>query len=217
MLYKLSPSTLKYDFAKCPRCFWLKLVSGLRAPSMFFPPLFNRIHSWIYEYMASVHTSDILPDMPAGRLIHTERGVKSLPIQDTVILHGRLDGIIELDSGGYCVLDIKTTDKVDRLAVNYSLQLNTYAYCLEHSADGVFSVAPVKRLGILAFMPNRFAVRHQDAAGIAGSLKWIEVEKDERVVGKALGEVLPVLRSSTPPESSKKCEWCRYARMRVGL
>jgi hypothetical protein len=116
---------------------------------------------------------------------------------------------------GYGVLDIKTTDKVDRLATNYALQLNTYAYCLEHSADGAFSVTPVKRLGLLAFMPNRFAVRHQDAAGLAGSLKWVEVRKDDGVVGQAIGEVLPVLRSEKPPSSSGDCERCRYVKLRA--
>ena len=46
-------------------------------------------------------------------------------------------------------------------------------------------------------------------------LQWHEVNKDERVVGKAIGEVLAVLRSYPPPESSEDCEWCRYVRMRV--
>ncbi len=56
-------------------------------------------------------------------------------------------------------------------------------------------------------------------AGIVGGLQWHEVKKDERVVGKgkALGEVLPILCSDSPPSSSEDCEWCRYVRMRVRL
>ena len=46
------------------------------------------------------------------------------------------------------------------------------------------------------------------------ALQWHEVNKDERVVGKAIGEVLAVLRSYPPPESSEDCEWCLYVRMR---
>ena len=62
---------------------------------------------------------------------------------------------------------------------------------------------------------NRLALRHQDAAGLAGSLSWVEENKDDGIVGKALGEVLDVLRSKTPPESSEK--WCGYVRMREDL
>ena len=47
------------------------------------------------------------------------------------------------------------------------------------------------------------------------ALQWHEVNKDERVVGKALGDVLPVLRSSTPDESSEDCEWGRYVKLSV--
>ncbi len=50
-----------------------------------------------------------------------------------------------------------------------------------------------------------------------GGLQWHEVTKDERVVGKALGEVLPVLRSETPDESSEDCEWCRYVKSSVAV
>jgi hypothetical protein len=55
------------------------------------------------------------------------------------------------------------------------------------------------------------------SCGYRGSLQWHEVTNDERVVGKAIGEVLPVLLSEKPPESSGDCEWCRYVRMRVRL
>ena len=63
----------------------------------------------------------------------------------------------------------------------------------------------------------RVGVNSSRVAGIVGGLQWHEVTKDERVVGKALGEgeVLPVLRSEKLDESSGDCEWCRYVRMRV--
>ena len=75
----------------------------------------------------------------------------------------------------------------------------------------------MKQLGLLTFSGYRFGVNTPEEAGIVGGLQWHEVEMDERMVGKALGEVLPVLRSSTPPESSKDCEWCRYAKLRTDL
>jgi len=77
----------------------------------------------------------------------------------------------------------------------------------------------LKRLGLLTFSSYRFGMNSPRVAGIVGGLQWHEVKKDERVVGKgkALGEVLPILCSDSPPSSSEDCEWCRYVRMRVGL
>ena len=57
----------------------------------------------------------------------------------------------------------------------------------------------------------RFGVNSPQKVSIVGGLQWHEVTKDERVVGKALGEVLPMLKSEKLPESSEDCEWCRYA------
>ena len=75
----------------------------------------------------------------------------------------------------------------------------------------------MKQLGLLTFSGYRFGVNSPQTAGIVGSLQCHEVNKDERIVGKAIGEVLPVLRSETPPESNEDCEWCRYVRMRIDL
>ena len=42
----------------------------------------------------------------------------------------------------------------------------------------------------------------------------MDVPKDERVIGKALGDVLPVLKQETPPESGEHCEWCVWFKRR---
>ena len=170
------------------------------------------IHGWIYEYLKQKW----IAILPRGRLIETELKIKArstLGIQ----LWGYLDGLIELESGGYAILDLKSTQNTKWVVKNYALQLNTYAYCLENAEDGYLDYQPVKRLGLLTFSGYRFGVNSPQTAGIVGSLQWHEVTKDERVVGKAIGEVLPVLRSKTPPESSGDCEWCGYVRMRGDL
>lgn len=100
---------------------------------------------------------------------------------------------------------------------NYALQVNVYRHCLENAEDGYPDYTPVKRLGLLTFSGYRFGVNSPQTAGVVGGLQWHEVNKDERIVGAALGEVLPVLRSEKPPESNTDCEWCGYVRMRTGL
>ena len=100
---------------------------------------------------------------------------------------------------------------------NYALQVNVYRHCLENAEAGYPDYMPVKRLGLLTFSGYRFGVNSPRVAGVVGELQWHEVSKDERIVGKAIGEVLDVLRSETPPSSSGDCEWCWYAKLRVGL
>ena len=74
---------------------------------------------------------------------------------------------------------------------------------------------PIKHLGPFSGYP--FGVNSPQTAGIAGGLQRHEVTKDERVVGKALGKVSPLLKSKTRPESNTDCEWCRYVKLRVDL
>ena len=72
---------------------------------------------------------------------------------------------------------------------------------------------PIKHLG--PFSGYRFGNNSPRVAGIVGGLQWHDVNKDERVVvGKAIGDMLPVLRSERQPESSEDCEWCRYVKLR---
>ena len=132
-----------------------------------------------------------------------------------VQLWGYLDGLIELQSGGYAIMDIKTTTNTKWIVKNYALQVNVYRHCLENAEAGYPDYTPIKRLGLLTFSGYRFGVNSPRVAGIVGGLQWHEVKKDERVVGKAIGEVLPVLKSETLPESSGDCEWCRYVKLSV--
>ena len=217
MVYEISPSTLKAGLPSnrfsCARCFWLKVVKGIRQPDMSgLGKIHHDIHDWIYEYLKQ----QWIAILPRGRLIETELKIKARPVHG-VQLWGYLDALIQLDDGGYAIMDLKTTTNTKWVVKNYALQVNVYRHCLENAEESYPDYAPIKRLGLLTFSGYRFGVNSPQTAGIVGSLHWHEVTKDERMVGKAIGEVLPVLRSETPPSSSEDCEWCRDAKLRGDL
>lgn len=208
MTYEISPSTLKGatdDRFACHRCFWLKVKHDVRPPEMAgLGKLHHDIHRMIYDYLERSWI-DLLP---SGRLIETELEVRACPTNG-IQLWGYLDGLIRLDSGGHMIIDLKTTQNTDWLAKNYSLQINIYRYCLENAAAG-YPAYDVERMGILAFSPNRFAMRTSENAGIAGCLTWVEIPRADRIIGQAVGDALTILSAENPPASNPECEFCAY-------
>jgi len=214
-VYKISPSTLKMGMTSnrfsCPRCFWYKVVHGVRPLEMAgLGKLHHQIHDWIYSYLAH-GWFDCLPD---GNIIRTEMEVHGEPIKG-VEPWGYLDAIIELaDGSGYVILDIKTTNAVTWVVKNYALQLNTYAYCLENDI-ATSSFSPIQGLGILTFSGQRFGRNTDDRAGIVGACAWHEIPIRPDVLTQAIDEVLPILQSKDAPASNPDCENCRFVGQRL--
>lgn len=208
MIYEISPSTLKGavdDRWGCQRCFWLKVKRGIRPPEPTgLGKLHHDIHGWQYAYLKRSWI-DLLPK---GKLIETELTVKARPVNE-ITLWGILDGLIELESGGYCVIDMKTMNRPESARLNYALQLNVYAYCLMNAGDGYPSF-DVRRLGLLTFTGQRFGVNTADCAGIVGSLGWHDVRIDGGIVGRAIGEAAVILAEKEPPAGRVDCEWCAF-------
>jgi hypothetical protein len=206
--YELSPSTLKSGIDTkwgCARCFYLKVKHSISPPeSTGLGKLHHDIHEWIYSYL-SRHWIDLLPK---GKLIETELRVKSKP-RNGVQLTGYLDGLIALEGGGYCIMDIKTTSRPEYARLNYALQVNCYAYCLQNAADGYPSY-PVEQLGILTFTGFRFGVNPPSEGGIVGRLGYHEVTRDDRLVGEAIGKALMILSSGSLPLPTDGCQWCEF-------
>lgn len=213
-MYKISPSTLKMGMASnrfsCLRCFWYKVVHRVRPPEMAgLGKLHHQIHDWIYAYLAH----GWLDCLPKGKIIRTEMEVHGEPNRG-IELWGYLDALIELRSGGYVILDIKTTNATEWVTKNYMLQLNTYAYCLENDI-GSSAFSPIRGLGILTFSGQRFGRNTDDQAGIVGVCAWHEIPMRPDIVTQAIDEVLPILKSEDAPASNPDCENCRFVGQRL--
>ena len=207
-MYEISPTTLKGavdDRFGCHRCFWLKVKRGIKPPEPTgLGKLHSDIHGWLYDYLES-HWIDVLPK---GRLIETELEVKAKPVNG-ITLWGYADGVIELDAGGYAVVDMKTTGRPEYARLNYSLQLNTYAFCLMNPEAGYPSL-DVRRLGVLTFTGERFGVNSPDCAGVVGRLAWHDISIESGLVGLAIGRAVEILSEDTPPQGRVGCEWCAF-------
>ena len=210
MNYMISPSTLKLGIKSnkfsCLRCFWYKVVHGVRPPEMKgLGTLHHNIHDWIYTYLAH----SWLDCLPKGKLIKTEIEAHGEPIKG-IETWGYIDGLIELESGGYAILDIKTTNATQWVIKNYALQLNTYAHCLKDSYN-------IEELGILTFSGQRFGSNCDDQSGIVGPCAWHHIPIQPWVLTDAINEVRPILKLNSPPKQTPDCENCRFYTQRYKL
>lgn len=85
-----------------------------------------------------------------------------------------------------------------------------YAWSIERPAIEENRLAPVSRLGLIAFGPERFTSRGDGGSALVGQNHWIEVEKNEGSFLKFLDQVAELLASDTPPGSGKYCPTCQY-------
>jgi hypothetical protein len=118
--------------------------------------------------------------------------------------------VIRFDDDTYGVIDFKTSSVKPTSKFLYARQLHAYAYALEHPAERKFALSPVSRLGLLVYEPERMTHEAGSRAQLEGSLKWLEIARDDRAFLKFLGEILDVLNADAPPDSGEGCGWCEY-------
>lgn len=213
--WKLSPSDFSFLWEECRRCFYLKTVSGFNRPRQPMPKIFTAIDATMKAFYQRLPTSEIDPGLPRGVLLCGDRWVQSQPVElpghsGRCYLRGKLDALIEFVGGGYGVVDFKTSHANGEHVALYARQLHAYAYALEHAAPGNLALAPVRKLGLVVFEPERFSASGGRRGLLAGKMTWIEIARDDGAFRRFLGEVLYVLEGRSPPPPSPTCEWCRY-------
>ncbi|MFX5747681.1 hypothetical protein ABTE19_22410, partial [Acinetobacter baumannii] len=67
--------------------------------------------------------------------------------------------MLQLESGGFVVVDLKTIKASPNLAATYANQLHAYAFALENPEIPANRLFPVERLGLITFEPERFTTR----------------------------------------------------------
>lgn len=214
-LFKLSPSDLTFLWDECKRCFYLKIAKGYRRPSIPFPKIFTRIDLLMKEHYQDKSTISMSAELPEGKVLASGKWVESDIIHfeghtAECYIKGIFDTVLQFDSGGYAVVDFKTTEINDNYLDFYARQLRSYAYALEHPAPGALSLKPVSRLGLLCFEPRHM---HQDESGqllYSGKTAWQEITLDEGGFLDLLKEMMTILEQPEPPEAGEKCEFCQY-------
>lgn len=218
-IFTLSPSDAAFLWRECPRCFWLKGRHGIQQPRMPFPSVFTTIDSEMKNRLDSVPISEFVSGAPESRVHNHDGRVLSQVYQSKfgtkLQIKGVYDTVLELGQGGYCLVDLKTIKPTPKLAATYSLQLHSYMFALENPAIEEDRLAPVSRLGLITFGPNRFTSRSDGASALVGQNHWLEVERSDESFFGFLDQVAELLDSDTPPGSGKYCSTCQYLE-RIG-
>ncbi len=214
--WKLSPSDFAFLWEECRRCFYLKVVHGLRRPGSM-PSIFSKIDSIMKRYFAGLTTHQISRELPPGIVAYGEKWVESEPIalpghESTCYVRGKFDTVVRFDDDSYGVIDFKTSAIKGHQAGLYSRQLHSYAYALENPAPGKLNLAPVSKLGLLCVEPVEMLDFGEDAFAYKAEPTWIECDRDDEAFLAFLDDVLGVLESPRLPKGSPTCRWCLYRR-----
>lgn len=220
-MLKLSPSDFAFLWEGCKRCFYLKVVHGIRQPSMPMAAIFKRLEGLQMGFYEGRRTQEVIPGLPPGVIRCGEKVVESEPVQADGplpwFIYGKIDSLIEFDDGSWGILDFKTTTISPEKGRLYGRQLHAYAYSFQHPAaqprilkGKAPALGPITKLGIFCFEPSDLS---QDSAGrqvYTGKAEWIEIPRDDAAFLKFVGETLKVLQGPMP-EPGADCEWCSYA------
>jgi hypothetical protein len=212
--WQLSPSDLVFLYEECSRCFYLKVRGLLKRPRTPMPKIFTTIDITMKEFLDGKRTETLCCRMPKGTFRYAERWVASAPVllpgcSSTVSFRGKFDDVLELDIGGYGLVDLKTCHRRDEHIPLYSRQLHAYAWCLENPAPGALSLSPISDMGLLVFEPDMFFKGALWSGGLCGDLNWIAIQRDNDGFREFLQAVVMLLESPTAPPPNG-CSWCRY-------
>jgi hypothetical protein len=235
----LSPSALTFDFAECPPCFYRTYALGIPRGHGIFPSLFNNMETPVKDFVAGMRTEQVHKDLPPGVFYFADLPVVSEPIilpgrDSAIVIRGRLDSTLKLDSGNVGLVDIKFVHPRpwhmpinrwrgrpwiplarDPAVLRYKPQLHAYLYAMERRAPGARRYAPVETLGLLCLDPRVF-YKAEYPHGRTGNhvlswgMEYVAFARDEAWFHQFLNEVLDLLENRQAPPPNPKCAWCRF-------
>jgi len=210
----LSPSDFAFLWSDCKRCFWLKVRHNQRKPDGAFPRVFTILDESQKKLFRGMHTSRILPEMPAGVFAFADGWVKSKPFRIAkdlyIIIRGRYDSILKLDAGDYAVVDFKTTIPNEGTLYKYEHQLMAYAFALENADDKEARLEPVSDVGLLCFEPTNMSRGSEGDYNFVTRPLWLGARTDYKPLEKTIRGMAKLAASEEPPPPGEKCSLCAY-------
>jgi len=215
-MYKLSPSTLTFQWDECKYCFYMQVKHGVSIGGIF-PGIFTRMSNLTSSFYDGKPAHEISVNLPPGVVRYREQFVQSLPIsvpgaKSQCYIRGRFDAVIAFDDGSFGIVDYKTSDAKEEHGVFYSRQLSAYAYALENAAPRALALSPVSRLGLFVITPSRYERGAEGEMLFANRTTWIDVPRNDAAFLDLLQEVMRVLEAGEPPEPAEDCPTCKYRR-----
>jgi hypothetical protein len=214
---RLSPSDFAFLWEQCRRCFYLKVVHGIRQPSMPMASIFKKLEGLQMGFYDGRRTTELIPALPEGTIRCGERTVESEPSSDGWYVYGKIDSLVEFEDGAWGILDFKTTKVSPEKAKTYSRQLHAYAHAFANPAakprvlkGEAPRLSPISRIGLLCFEPAELSLDAEGRQVYRGAAEWVEIPRDDAAFQASVADMMAVLRGPLPGAAGT-CDWCAYA------
>ncbi|MEM3453503.1 MAG: PD-(D/E)XK nuclease family protein [Candidatus Hadarchaeum sp.] len=184
----------------CPLCFWLAERVG-PAPSIF-AAITSQMDSVIKGYMKQFIGKSNLPEwFPIkGKFLDVTKTLKATDPASGVTLSGKLDALVQTPDRRYHIIDYKTGRPQPEVPYYYQMQLDGYAYLLEHNG-----YRPVAGGCLLYFTPEPGDISE---GCFPFKITAVPTKTDPDRVPPVLVKAKKILESETPPPRSEGCEMC---------
>lgn len=185
------------------------------------PSIFNRIDATMKDRLGEVGVANFVKGLPPAKVHAADGRVLSEVFRSPlggpgVRIKGVFDTVLQLESGGFVVVDLKTIKASPNLAATYANQLHAYAFALENPEIPANRLFPVERLGLITFEPERFTTRDDGSAALVGTNTWVEIPKGFPSFFSFLNLVIEVLTCDEAPQSGRNCPVCQYLNRVTG-
>lgn len=225
---KVSPSQLS-DYRKCPRCWWLGRVFGIKWPRGIFPSLPGGVDRVMKTYFDAWRGKGELPPelvqvVPGLRLYKNQaeletwrnwrRGI-SVDVGDGVTIGGAIDDLLVDDQEIHYVTDGKSrgsAPKSGQTEQYYGIQADCYAVMLR---DGLKKKVSDKAFFIYYWPASMDGNMATGKVGFSFDMEVVTIAVDPDRAIKLAKEAAECLRSTSVPAASLECEQCAYVKGRT--
>jgi hypothetical protein len=213
----VSPSDFAFLWQDCPRCWYLKVVGGMRLPRGPMAPIFQKIDRGMKLGFEGRRLDNI--GIP-GTIVSGEKQVCTRPfpfpeLGVSVQVKGKYDSLVLLDDGTYMVVDFKTSLPQPKYVHHYANQLHAYALALEKPA--VPNVSPpihVSSLALIVWTPDgAMCIGDQDVpSALLGAMTAMTVPMDRGAFEEFVRQIAERASLPGPPPPSEYCDQCSFMR-----
>jgi CRISPR/Cas system-associated exonuclease Cas4 (RecB family) len=184
----------------CSLCFWISERVG--SPPSIFPGIPSQVDSVIKNYMKLfVGRSDLPKWFPVrGTLLETGQTIRARDPGTGIVLKGVLDALVRTPDGKYHIVDYKTGRPSEEVPSYYQMQLDGYAYLLEHN-----SFRPVGSGVLLYFTP---AQGDLSEGLFPFKITAVRTRVYPSRIPPVLARAKQIIESEIPPPRSENCEMC---------
>lgn len=228
--FKISRSKIDM-FLNCPRCFYLDRVLGISQPPGY-PFSLNSAVDHLLKKEFDIHRAKNtrhplmeaygLDAIPYSHEMMNEwrenfKGVQYLHKPTNLLITGAVDDIwIDNKTKELIVVDYKATSKDAEVTldadwqISYKRQMEVYQWLLKQLGF------PVSDTGYFVYCNGRKDNKSFDGR-LEFNIKLIPYKGNSNWIEKAILDIKKCLDSNKIPESSSKCEYCKYVDKAKGV